>query len=80
MIIATWNINGMQARLGFLRHWLQARTPDLVLLQELKLSADRFPHAELEEAGYRAVVHGQKSWNGVAILARAAGAGALRPV
>ena len=49
MIIATWNINGMQARLGFLRHWLQARTPDLVLLQELKLSADRFPHAELEE-------------------------------
>ena len=79
MIIATWNINGMQARLGFLRHWLQARTPDLVLLQELKLSADRFPHAELEEAGYQAVVHGQKSWNGVAILARA-GAGALRPV
>ena len=80
MIIATWNINGLQARLGFLRHWLQARTPDLVLLQELKLSADRFPHAELEEAGYQAVVHGQKSWNGVAILARNASIGALRPV
>ena len=80
MIIATWNINGMQARLGFVRHWLQARAPDLVLLQELKLSADRFPHAELEEAGYQAVVHGQKSWNGVAILARSASIGALRPV
>ena len=80
MIIATWNINGMQARLGFLRRWLQARTPDLVLLQELKQSPDRFPHAELEEAGYQAVVHGQKSWNGVAILARTAGAGTLRPV
>ena len=70
MTIATWNINGMQARLGFVRHWLQARTPDVVLLQELKLPADRFPHAELETAGYQAVVHGQKSWNGVAILTR----------
>lgn len=80
MIIATWNINGLQARLGFLRHWLRARAPDLVLLQELKLSADRFPHAELKEAGYQAVVHGQKSWNGVAILARTAAGGALRPV
>ena len=80
MTIATWNINGMQARLGFVRHWLRARTPDLVLLQELKLSADRFPHAELEEAGYQAVVHGQKSWNGVAILARTATAGAVRPL
>ena len=80
MTVATWNINGMQARLGFVRHWLQARMPDLVLLQELKLSADRFPHAELEEAGYQAVVHGQKSWNGVAILARSASTAALRPV
>ena len=80
MIIATWNINGMQARLGFLRHWLQARAPDLVLLQELKLSADRFPHAELEEVGYRALVHGQKSWNGVAVLARTDGTAALRLV
>ena len=80
MTVATWNINGMQARLGFVRHWLQARAPDVVLLQELKLSADRFPHAELEEAGYQALVHGQKSWNGVAILARSTGTAALRPV
>ena len=70
MTIATWNINGMQARLGFVGHWLAARAPDLALLQELKLTDDRFPHDELREAGYRALVHGQKSWNGVAVLAR----------
>ena len=70
MTIATWNINGMQARLGFVRHWLAARAPDLALLQELKLPDDRFPHDELRESGYRALVHGQKSWNGVAVLAR----------
>ena len=70
MTIATWNINGMQARLGFVQHWLAARGPDIALLQELKLSDDRFPHDELREAGYRALVHGQKSWNGVAVLTR----------
>ena len=70
MTIATWNINGMQARLGFVRHWLAARTPDLALLQELKLPDDRFPHDKFHEAGYRALAHGQKSWNGVAVLAR----------
>ena len=70
MTIATWNINGMQARLGFVRHWLAARGPDLALLQELKLPDDRFPHVEFRESGYRALVHGQKSWNGVAVLAR----------
>jgi len=68
--IATWNINGLRARLDFLRLWLRQREPDLVGLQELKLSDDQFPHAELEAEGYRAVVHGQKSWNGVAILSR----------
>ena len=78
MTIATWNINGMQARLGFVLHWLQARSPDVVLLQELKLSADRFPHAELEAAGYQGLVHGQKSWNGVAVLTRTDTVGAAR--
>lgn len=68
MRIATWNINGLRARLDFLRLWLRARAPDLVGLQELKLTDEQFPHAELEAEGYRAVVHGQKSWNGVAIL------------
>jgi len=80
MTIATWNINGMQARLGFLQHWLRARQPDLVMLQELKQTADRFPHAELSEVGYRAVVHGQKGWNGVAILTRTERVGEARMV
>ena len=80
MTIATWNINGMQARLGFLQHWLRARQPDLVLLQELKQTGGRFPHAEVGELGYRAVVHGQKSWNGVAILTRAERVGEARAV
>jgi exodeoxyribonuclease-3 len=68
--IATWNINGLRARLEFLRHFLKARTPDVLLLQELKLEDDQFPHPELEELGYRAAVHGQRSWNGVAVLSR----------
>ncbi len=60
----------MKARLDFLLHWLEARQPDLVGLQELKLEDDKFPHDELQAAGYRAVSHGQKAWNGVAILFR----------
>jgi len=70
MRIASWNINGMRARLGFVRHWLAARRPDVVGLQELKLHDEGFPHSELEELGYRALVHGQKGWNGVAVLTR----------
>jgi exodeoxyribonuclease-3 len=68
--IATWNINGVRARLEFLLAWLAERAPDVVGLQELKVPDDGFPYAELEKAGYRALVHGQKSWNGVAILSR----------
>jgi exodeoxyribonuclease-3 len=68
--IATWNVNGLRARLPLLRHWLRARQPDLVALQELKLADEQFPHQELLELGYRAAVHGQKSWNGVAVLSR----------
>lgn len=70
MRIATWNINGMKARLPYLLHWLEARQPDLVGLQELKMIDDQFPHEALADAGYRAVSHGQKAWNGVAVLAR----------
>jgi exodeoxyribonuclease-3 len=68
--IATWNINGMKARVDFMRLWLEARQPDVVGLQELKLTDDTFPHGEFEALGYRAVTHGQKSWNGVAVLSR----------
>jgi len=68
--VATWNVNGLRARLDFVLHWLRERAPDVVGLQELKLTDDLFPHEAFGALGYRAVTHGQKSWNGVAILAR----------
>jgi len=71
MRIATWNVNGLRARLDYVRMWLEARRPDVVGLQELKLTDEQFPHAELAELGYHAAVLGQKAWNGVAVLARA---------
>ena len=70
MKIATWNINGFRARLEFMKLWLESRAPDVVGLQELKLTDDAFPHEEFEALGYQAVTHGQKSWNGVAVLSR----------
>ncbi|MEB2344569.1 MAG: exodeoxyribonuclease III [Deltaproteobacteria bacterium] len=70
MRIATWNVNGVRARLDFLLQWLAERQPDVVGLQELKVPDEQFPWAEIEKAGYHAAVHGQKSWNGVAVLAR----------
>jgi exodeoxyribonuclease III len=68
--IATFNVNSIKARLGFVRHWLVARAPDVACLQELKVTADKFPHEVFEELGYRAAVYGQARWNGVAVLAR----------
>ncbi len=70
MRIATWNVNGLRARLDYVRLWLEARKPDVVAFQELKLSDELFPHEELAELGYKAAVLGQKAWNGVAVLAR----------
>ena len=70
MRIATWNINGLRARLPFIKLWLAERQPDVVGFQELKMADPLFPHDEFEALGYKAVVHGQKSWNGVAILSR----------
>lgn len=70
MRIATWNVNGLRARLDFVKLWLEDRRPDVVGLQELKMEDARFPRAELEALGYQAITHGQKSWNGVAILSR----------
>ncbi|WP_029045338.1 exodeoxyribonuclease III [Cupriavidus sp. amp6] len=70
--IATFNINGIRSRIGALRHWLEREAPDVACLQELKTADESFPARELREAGYGAVWHGQKSWNGVAILARGA--------
>ena len=68
MRIATWNINGLRARLDFIKLWLTARQPNVVGLQELKTPTEEFPHEFFAELGYHALVYGQKSWNGVAIL------------
>jgi exodeoxyribonuclease-3 len=70
MKIATFNINNVNRRLPNLLRWLRAAKPDVVALQELKSSDDDFPAAAIEKAGYGAVWRGQRSWNGVAILAR----------
>jgi exodeoxyribonuclease-3 len=70
MRIATWNVNGLRARIDYVLHWLEDRRPDVVGLQELKLTDDQYPHERLREAGYESVVHGQKAWNGVAVLSR----------
>jgi exodeoxyribonuclease-3 len=68
--IATYNVNGVNGRLPVLLEWLEATAPDVVCLQELKAPQDKFPIEAVEGAGYGAIWHGQKSWNGVAILAR----------
>jgi len=70
MRIATFNVNGVNGRLPVLLRWLQKYEPHVACLQELKTSDDKFPVAAIEEAGYRAVWHGQKSYNGVAVLSR----------
>ena len=72
MRIATFNVNGINGRLPVLLRWLADALPDVVCLQELKAASERFPEAAIREAGYGAIWHGQKSWNGVAILARGA--------
>ena len=68
--IATWNINGIQRRLPLLLDWLREAEPDVVALQETKVVDAAFPHGALADAGYACVVVGQKTWNGVALLAR----------
>lgn len=70
MRIATFNVNGINGRLDILLRWLSETKPDVVCLQELKAPDDRFPVKALNAAGYGAIWHGQKSWNGVAILAK----------
>ena len=70
MRIATYNVNGVNGRLAVLLEWLDATKPDVACLQELKAPDEKFPLGAIEHAGYGAIWHGQKSWNGVAILAR----------
>jgi exodeoxyribonuclease-3 len=68
--LATYNVNGVNGRLPVLLRWLREQQPDIACLQELKAPDERFPEAAIAELGYEAVWHGQKSWNGVAILSR----------
>ena len=70
MRIATYNVNGVNGRLPVLLRWLNETSPDVVCLQELKAPQEKFPEKAIQDVGYNAIWHGQKSWNGVAILAR----------
>jgi len=70
MQLATWNVNSLTVRLPQVLDWLAANPVAALGLQELKLTDDKFPHLELEAAGYQCVSHGQKTYNGVAILSR----------
>ncbi len=70
MRIATWNVNSLRQRLGHLETWLRQAEPDVVCLQEIKCVNEAFPMAEIEAMGYNVAVHGQKTFNGVAILSR----------
>jgi exodeoxyribonuclease III len=70
MKIATYNVNGVNGRLPVLLRWLGETAPDIVCLQELKAPQEKFPEQAILDAGYKAIWHGQKSWNGVAILSR----------
>ncbi|SDG96473.1 exodeoxyribonuclease III [Roseospirillum parvum] len=70
LTVASFNVNSIKARLPRLLDWLERRAPDVAVLQETKCTADSFPHLEIEAAGYRAAVVGQKTYNGVALLSR----------
>ncbi|WDR05751.1 exodeoxyribonuclease III [Devosia rhodophyticola] len=70
MRIVTWNINGIKARLELLLAWLEQEQPDIVCLQEIKSVDEGFPREAIEALGYNVETHGQKSWNGVAILSK----------
>lgn len=74
MQLATWNVNSLAVRLPQLLDWLAANPVDCLVLQETKLTDDKFPRAEIEAAGYSVAFHGQKTYNGVALLCRGAAA------
>jgi len=70
MKVATWNVNSIRARRRHVLDWLDGARPDVLCLQELKVADADFPHDEVGECGYEAAVHGQKTYNGVALLSR----------
>lgn len=70
MKIATWNVNSMNVRQNHVMEWLQAREPDILVLQEIKQPTEKFPSGAFQEAGYHSIASGQKTYNGVAVLSR----------
>ena len=80
MKVATWNVNSLRVRLPHLLDWLAANSPDAMCLQETKCEDAHFPAAELKSAGYCAIHHGQRAYNGVAILSRAEGGRVCRGI
>jgi exodeoxyribonuclease-3 len=80
MRLATWNVNSLAVRLPQVLGWLAEHPVDVLVLQETKLTDDKFPHAELEAAGYAATWFGQKTYNGVALLSREPAAGVVRNI
>ncbi len=80
MKIATWNVNSLTVRLPQLLEWLAANQPDAMVLQETKLTDDRFPAAEIAAAGWQAAWFGQRTYNGVALLSRTAAADVVRNI
>lgn len=71
--IATWNVNSLRVRLPHVLQWLESAQPDVLALQEIKMPTEDFPLEEIREAGYDAIVNGQKTYNGVAILCKGTG-------
>ncbi|MBP6899860.1 MAG: exodeoxyribonuclease III [Burkholderiaceae bacterium] len=80
MKLATWNVNSLAVRLPQLLDWLQAQQPDVLVLQETKLTDDKFPQAQIEAAGYAVQFHGQKTYNGVALLSRSGAAAVVKNI
>jgi exodeoxyribonuclease-3 len=78
--LATWNVNSIRARLDHVLAWIDANEPDVLALQELKTEAEKFPWAEVEALGYRCLVEGQKTYNGVALLSRDEGRDVARGI
>ncbi len=80
MKLATWNVNSLTVRLPQALEWLQAQNPDVLVLQETKLTDDKFPHAELLAAGWQAQCFGQRTYNGVALLSRLVASDVVRNI
>ena len=80
MKLATWNVNSLKVRLPQVLDWLHAQQPDMLCLQETKLTDENFPQDEIAEAGYQSVYIGQKTYNGVAILSKQKGDNVLTAI